>query len=208
MTKANSLISLFLVYLATASGFVPFGLLPSKASIAQSQTSLFTSNHDNNYHENDSEAASRLSKTEEVSRRVALVMAAATVAAGGNLPAAVAMPLSGKVEALEFENKDLVNIKGAPEKHLPLTTVTDAGDAKSVKVKVVVPHVMDREKPHFIEFVWLKDEENNKVIAAKRFKATDPAPPTLTASVDKGTKLRALLFCNLHGLWQGEAFAV
>ena len=68
---------------------------------------------------------------------------------------------------------------------------------------------MDRIQPHFIEYLWLKDEDNNKVIKAKHFTPRDASPPTLIVTgVDKGTKVRALLFCNLHGLWQGEAFTV
>ncbi|CAB9524439.1 superoxide reductase [Seminavis robusta] len=173
-------------FLSLAVGFCPMPTAPAE------KTQLLATKDDNNP-----------LFQEEISRRVALVLAAATAAAGvGTLPAAVAMPLSGKVEALEYENKDLVNVKGAPEKHLPQTTV------KGTSVKVVVPHVMDPEKPHFIEYLWLKDEDSNKVIEAKHFVATDAAPPTLVAKVAKGTKVRPLLFCNLHGLWQGESFTV
>ena len=95
-----------------------------------------------------------------------------------------------------------VNTKGAPEKHLPKISV-DGGS-----VEVVVPHVMDPEKPHFIEYVWIKDEKTGKVLSAKAFQATDPSPPSLTASVKIGTTVKAMLFCNLHGLWEGEAFTV
>lgn len=140
---------------------------------------------------------------EEVSRRVALVMAAATVAAGTSLPAAEAMSLSMMVESLEFENLSTVNTNGAPEKHLPQTTV------KGTSVEVVVPHVMDPEKPHYIQYVWLKDEAANKVVAAKKFEATDASPPSLLANnVKAGTTVKPLLFCNLHGLWQGDAIKV
>lgn len=140
----------------------------------------------------------------EVSRRVALVMAAATVAAGSaGLSPAEAMPLTGKVESLEYENLTTVNTKGAPEKHLPNVSATAKGG-----VTVVVPHVMDPEKPHYIEYVWLKDEDTGKIVAAQKFEATDASPPTLTAKVPAGTKVRALLFCNLHGLWQGDPVQV
>jgi desulfoferrodoxin-like iron-binding protein len=178
---------------ASVAGFCPVATRPSSPA---TKTVLFA--HSNQQFE----------KMQEVSRRLALVMAAATVAAGGKLDDAVAIPLSGKVEALEYENMEYANLKGAPEKHLPQITLASSNSGK-IKVKVVVPHVMDPAKPHFIEYIWLKDEVNNKVIKAKHLQAKDPSPPTLTvAGVDKGTKVRALLFCNLHGLWQGDAFTV
>lgn len=39
----------------------------------------------------------------------------------------------------------------APEKHIP--TVSSAGS----QLTMTVAHVMDPEKPHFIEYMWLKD---------------------------------------------------
>lgn len=138
---------------------------------------------------------------QEVSRRVALVMAA-VVAASGHLPAAQAVALSTKVESIEFENLSTANSNGAPEKHLPEVTVFGA------EVKVVVPHVMDPEKPHYIEYIWLKDDTTKKVLAVQKFDVTDASPPTLTATVEKGSKVKALLYCNLHGLWQGDTVSV
>jgi desulfoferrodoxin (superoxide reductase-like protein) len=135
----------------------------------------------------------------EVSRRAALVVAAALVS---GVSPAYAASLSQAVSKLENENLAEVNSKGAPEKHLPKVSVSDGN------VQIVVPHVMDPEKPHYIEYVWLKDEKSGKVLAAKAFKAIDSSPPTLSASVKSGTTARALLYCNLHGLWEGEAFSV
>jgi len=135
----------------------------------------------------------------EVSRRVALVTAAA-LAAGA--PPAHAASLAQKVSELENENIKEVNTKGAPEKHLP-----QVGVSKN-KVEVLVPHVMDPEKPHYIEYIWLKDMKTDRVVAVKAFEATDPSPPTLTASVKKGSTVKPLLFCNLHGLWEGEELTV
>jgi desulfoferrodoxin-like iron-binding protein len=196
MTKFLCISIVFFHWTVSVGGFC---LLTSRSSCAAAKTVLFAT---------PSSIDDPVDRRKEVSRRVALVMAAATVAAGGKLDDAVAIPLSGKVEALEYENIEYVNLKGAPEKHLPIITLLGSSNSK-IKVKVVVPHVMDSVQPHFIEYVWLKDEENNKVIKAKHLLATDPSPPTLTvAGVVKGTKVRALLFCNLHGLWQGDAFTV
>ena len=107
--------------------------------------------------------------------------------------------ISRKILQIERVNVDS-NAKGDPKKHLPQVTVS--GD----KVTCVIPHVMDPEKPHFIEYVWLKDEDSETIVAAKQFKATDSAPPTLVATgIKKGTTLTPVSYCNLHGLWIGDA---
>ena len=186
----------------------------SSSSFSNQESWETTINNNNNHHQKN-----KNNNKEEISRRVALVMTAAAVAAGGNLQDAVALPLSGRVEALEYENLENVNRKGAPEKHLPkITILTTTGSSSSssssssksrCSIKVVVPHVMDPIQPHFIEYLWLKDEDTNKVIKAKHFSARDPSPPTLIVTgVTKGTRVRALLFCNLHGLWQGDIVTV
>eukprot|EP00913_Durusdinium_trenchii_P035449 g33175.t1 len=46
------------------------------------------------------------------------------------------------------------------------------------------------------------------VLSVKSFAPTDASPPTLTASLPKGTVAKPMLFCNLHGLWEGEKFTV
>jgi desulfoferrodoxin (superoxide reductase-like protein) len=144
-------------------------------------------------------AATKKGADPEVSRRVALVTAAA-LAAGAS--PAYAASLEKTVTSIEKENVSEVNTKGAPEKHLPQVTLA------GTTVEVVVPHVMDPEKPHFIEYVWLKDLKSGKVVAVQSFAATDASPPTLTASVESGTTVKPLLYCNLHGLWEGESLTV
>eukprot|EP00635_Sarcinochrysidales_sp_CCMP3193_P008262 CAMPEP_0118889380 /NCGR_PEP_ID=MMETSP1166-20130328/333_1 /TAXON_ID=1104430 /ORGANISM="Chrysoreinhardia sp, Strain CCMP3193" /LENGTH=217 /DNA_ID=CAMNT_0006827967 /DNA_START=22 /DNA_END=675 /DNA_ORIENTATION=- len=104
-----------------------------------------------------------------------------------------------KILQIERLNVDS-NVNGDPKKHLPQVAVADA------KVTCTVPHVMDPAKPHFIEYLWLKDEATETIIAAKQFKATDPAPPSLVApSVKRGTTVVPVAYCNLHGLWIGDA---
>jgi len=152
----------------------------------------------------------------EMSRRDAFIASTATAAAITTttpLPAtaAIAEKLNTRstVTYLEADYSDSVNTKGAPEKHLPSVTIepTDAGgDKKSVTVEV--PHVMDPEKPHFIEYIWLKNVVTNEILAAKSFKPTDASPPTITCHVKDGATVKALSFCNLHGLWQGEEVTV
>ena len=147
----------------------------------------------------------------ELSRRYALTVSTAAAAAGllAPLPAMAAFLFGNTqiVESLEQEYADTVNTKGAPEKHLPVMTILASVGSKK-RVQVMVPHVMDPEKPHFIEYLWLKDVNSAKVLASKKFKATDASPPTITANVKENTTVKALLFCNLHGLWQGEEMSV
>jgi desulfoferrodoxin-like iron-binding protein len=163
----------------------------------------------------------------EVSRRVALVTAAALAAGAVSVPAAYAayadVPTQRSVGAstikdairlsklellvgdLEKKNLETVNSNGAPEKHIPQVTVDPAKSSDYFNVKVTIPHVMDSEKPHYIQYVWLKDMKKGNVMAVKAFQATDAAPPSLTATnLKAGMKVKPLLFCNLHGLWEGE----
>ena len=139
---------------------------------------------------------------DKVSRRVALATAAAALAATPPALAASAS-LEHTVTALERANMP-ANARGAPEKHLPAVRVTADG-----VITVVVPHVMDAEQPHFIQYVWLKDLTSNAVVAVQAFQATDASPPTLTtASVRRGSTVKPMLYCNLHGLWEGEPLTV
>jgi desulfoferrodoxin (superoxide reductase-like protein) len=129
---------------------------------------------------------------------------AAALAAGA--PAALAADISAQVKQIEKDMIDTVNTNGAPEKHLPKVTVSGKGDVRTVEI--MVPHVMDSEKPHWIGAIWLKEEESGEVAVAKVLPATEPSPPTLKCGAPKGAVLRPMLLCNLHGLWQGEPFTV
>ena len=55
---------------------------------------------------------------------------------------------------------------------------------------------------------WLKDAKTNAVVVVKGLPPTDASPPTLKCKVPSGVELRPYCFCNLHGLWKGEDFAV
>jgi desulfoferrodoxin (superoxide reductase-like protein) len=127
---------------------------------------------------------------------------AAALASGA--PPSFAESVATQVAELEKLNVDTVNTIGAPEKHLPQVSVSEAGT-----VTVVVPHVMDPEKPHWIQALWLKDEGTGDVAAAEMFLATSPSPPSISyTGAAAGTKLTPLLYCNLHGLWRGDTITV
>ena len=187
MHRVLSCLSLILLVSSTAA-FHSLALLRRDSPSRSSKTDLAT----------HLDAATD-APTAEVSRRVSLVIAAA-IAAGTIATPADAATLAKKVSALETSNA--ANSNGAPEKHLPRVTV------EASTVQVVVPHVMDPEKPHFIEYVWLKDIKSSEVVAVQAYQATDAAPPTLTASVTPGSTVKPLLYCNLHGLWEGETITV
>ena len=144
----------------------------------------------------------------EVTRRDAIKK---TVVEGSLLAAALASgaapsfarTVATQVAILEKENIATVNSNGAPEKHLPQVAVSDSGT-----VEVVVPHVMDPEKPHWIQAIWLKDEATGKVAAAEMFPSTAPSPPTLKYSGSTSGTFTPFLYCNLHGLWKGDSFTV
>eukprot|EP00440_Ansanella_granifera_P026263 gb/GFBE01028524.1/.p1 GENE.gb/GFBE01028524.1/~~gb/GFBE01028524.1/.p1 ORF type:complete len:193 (+),score=49.77 gb/GFBE01028524.1/:1-579(+) len=134
----------------------------------------------------------------EVTRKQAL-LSAALFAAG--VPAAEAEDLKAKVKALMKEDPT-PNDNGAPEKHIPKAY------AGGGSVDVVVQHVMDKDKPHYIQYMWLTDAKSGEVLAVKSFAATDQSPPALSVDLPVGTTAVPMLFCNLHGFWQGEKFTM
>mmetsp|Transcript_26714 Transcript_26714/g.61385 ORF Transcript_26714/g.61385 Transcript_26714/m.61385 type:complete len:201 (+) Transcript_26714:3-605(+) len=198
MTMMKSFAIAFVALLAwTANGFSPIATTPTPVRVSALSSASSSA----------SSSSSRSCDNTEISRRVALVqsvaMATGTIltAPNGAHAAATATTLAQKVAQIEAENLAEVNSKGAPEKHLPQITV-----AKS-QVQVVIPHVMDPEKPHYIEYVWLQNAATGEIVAAQAYEATSASPPTLTATVGgDGSSYQALSFCNLHGLWEGPVF--
>lgn len=144
----------------------------------------------------------------EWTRRDALLAstAAASLTVTTSLPAAAAavkVDIAKAIKDIELKYADSVNTNGAPEKHLPEMAMYDGS------VEAVVNHVMDPDKPHYIEYMWIKDMKTGRILASRQFQPTDPSPPSITASnVKDGSLVKAFLFCNLHGLWQGEAMTV
>ena len=110
--------------------------------------------------------------------------------------------LSDTAVKIEKENVGKVNSNGAPEKHIPQVTMRGAD------VTVTVPHVMDPDKPHFIQYIWLREVTSGDIAVVREFQSSDLGPPTLRVTVPKGVKLKPALFCNLHGLWEGDEFKI
>jgi desulfoferrodoxin (superoxide reductase-like protein) len=117
------------------------------------------------------------------------------------------------IGAWENECEHSLNTVGNPEQHIPIAVIIpDSSDRKNNvgyhTVEVTVPHLMDTEKPHFIQGIWLKDDDTGMVAGGRLFKATDPSPPTLIVELKNGCKVTPMLYCNVHGLWKGESFTV
>mmetsp|Transcript_8113 Transcript_8113/g.11302 ORF Transcript_8113/g.11302 Transcript_8113/m.11302 type:complete len:173 (+) Transcript_8113:26-544(+) len=116
---------------------------------------------------------------------------ASTISSGVN------REIARKILQIERLNVDSNN-NGDPAKHIPKVEIS------GTKIVCSVPHVMDPNKPHFIEYMWLKDETSDAIIAAKSFQASDSSPPSLTANVPQGVSIVPHIYCNLHGLWIGD----
>ena len=150
------------------------------------------------------------SKEKSITRRQAMLLPAIqgsflAAALLSGAPPALAADIAKQLQQLEKQFKDDVNSNGAPEKHTPEVKLSKGANGQDM-VKIVVPHVMDPEKPHWIQAIWLKEEKSGDVAVAKVLPATEAAPPTLVCGVPKGVTLTPYLYCNLHGLWKGESF--
>ena len=94
--------------------------------------------------------------------------------------------------------------QGREDKHVPTAILTETG------VDVVVKHVMDDGQTdgkdlHYIEFIWLIDQDTGECLAAKNLLPGDGVEAT--ASFKGSFKERCVVpfaMCNLHGTWKGE----
>jgi desulfoferrodoxin (superoxide reductase-like protein) len=164
----------------------------------------------------------------EIDRRSAMLNAV-TIASGAlslspNPASAKSAIFSLEAKVTDIEKKNLAtkNSNGDPIKHTAVVTIEDSTTMAGKVVRFTVPHVMDAEKPHYIEYMWLEDVSGKQrkppgnIVAVKAFKPTDASPPTLIenvaagklptlkAGIVKGMLLKPCLFCNIHGLWEGD----
>lgn len=161
------------------------------------------------YHDDDDDDDDA---TNAMNRRQAVTMAgsyfvAAAIASGAR--PALAISIDKQIKEWEESCKDTVNTVGAPEKHIPSVSMMTKKNTGTL-IEVSVPHVMDPDKPHWIQSIWLKDESTGKVVVAKVFEPTDASPPTLSYELvsSSGSTLTPMLYCNLHGLWKGETITL
>ena len=145
----------------------------------------------------------------EIRRRDALVAAAvlASVPPGTPANAAYAYQLSNVVASIDAA-ADERNTQGKPSKHTPIVTTRSKRFAIMTTVEFTVPHIMDAKIPHFIQYMWLKDSKSGDVLAVKEFQPATQAEPSMAASISRGRSVTPMVYCNLHGLWEGESVAL
>lgn len=101
--------------------------------------------------------------------------------------------LSGSTtNALEEQTADSTN-----EKHVPF--IEELTDGYLVKVGETVDHPMT--DAHWIQFIELIIDDNK----VYRHYLTPTDKPEATFKVEKGNKVVAREYCNLHGLWKSQA---
>jgi len=150
-----------------------------------------------------------------VPRRAAIAGGLAAVGSTGfSLPVSAKKPLLAELVAQIDADTPERNTNGDPAKHTPRIRIDPSVTKIGVKgisslVEFAVPHVMEGyPEPHFIELMWLKDATSGQIIASKKLRPGDAAPPIIAAYVPRGTECIPLLRCNLHGLWEGKPFKV
>jgi superoxide reductase len=125
-----------------------------------------------------------------------------------NQPAAQDEAAVQEAEADQAESTEAVYTRDDPgayggkeDSHVPVVAYekTETG----IKVTVRVSHEMNSEKPHFIEWIRLKDGADN-LLAEKGFQATDEKAEAVFELTIVPDKLVAYEKCNLHGIWKEE----
>lgn len=88
-------------------------------------------------------------------------------------------------------------------KHTPYVTAEREGDVVRVKVKVGHWVSHPNQPDHYIQ--WIMLYAGDAPIARFDFVPVASCPDVcVTVDVDAGTTLRAVEYCNLHGLWAAE----
>ncbi|MFA9454317.1 MAG: desulfoferrodoxin family protein [Candidatus Aminicenantaceae bacterium] len=125
-----------------------------------------------------------------------------------NQPAAQDETAVQEAEADQAESTEAVytrddpgGYRGKEDSHVPVVAYekTETG----LRVTVSVNHEMNSEKPHFIEWIRLKDGANN-LMGEIAFQATDEKAEAVFELTTIPDKLVATQKCNLHGVWQEE----
>ncbi|GKY91642.1 hypothetical protein MPSEU_000136100 [Mayamaea pseudoterrestris] len=105
------------------------------------------------------------------------------------------------VRQLVSEHAGTINSKGDATKHTPIVHI--AYD----RARVTIPHEMNPTKPHWIQYVWAVNMDDNRILGVSAFDASDRTA-RLSAEVRAGTTIRAYAYCNEHGLWASKPMKV
>lgn len=93
---------------------------------------------------------------------------------------------------------------GTISEHDPSITIVNSNDSE---IEVTVgSNLHDMNDDHYIQYIWLRNVEQNTIVLAKEFHPTngEHSPPMLTAKVPHGVTLQAYAFCTVHHLWRGD----
>jgi desulfoferrodoxin (superoxide reductase-like protein) len=106
------------------------------------------------------------------------------------------------IRHLERDYADTINSSGDVNKHTPIVHLDYD------RCRVTVPHEMNPSKPHWIQYLWVVSESDNRILGVKEFDATNDRTASLNVKVSRGSTVRAFAFCNEHGLWKSEAMKI
>ena len=135
--------------------------------------------------------------------------AAAAVAAASPACASVAEPTASLVGSnvdkglgrilLQIERLN-VDCNNSGERRLLRPILTISGGSASVSCALEAEEGKD-----FIQYIWLKNEEKDAIVAAQEFKATQRGAPTLRTPVKSGSTYTPCAYSSLNGLWIGRS---
>lgn len=113
-------------------------------------------------------------------------------------PAADTAEQSAETEAIIYTAEDPGPYEAKKDGHLPQVVweKTEGG----LRVKVTVNHEMNAETPHYIEWIKLRDGQDN-LLGEAEFQATDEKAEATFELPSVPTELKAYEKCNIHGIW-------
>lgn len=101
--------------------------------------------------------------------------------------------------------KAAITPSGGAAGHQPVIVSTTTGLA-STKVTMRVPDAV-MEKDNFIKLLWLRNADTGDVICCRELTKLSEVPEMVQASVAKGIRVEPVAYCNVAGVWVGEAVA-
>ena len=120
----------------------------------------------------------------------------------GEEPAAQETDLGQSQDAEVIYTRDDPGAYGGKEdSHVPVITFEKSESGLTVAVSV--NHEMNTEKPHFIEWIQLKDGRG-RLLGERRFQAEENRAEAVFELTRIPDLLVAFEKCNIHGIWKEE----
>ena len=102
--------------------------------------------------------------------------------------------VAGRIERLNVDS----NGSGDRRTHKPRLDIS--GNSAKVCIDGYAPEGGDR-----VQFIWLKNEEADAIVAAKEFPEGFKGTPVLSCSVTPGRTYAPCAYFTTHGLWLGRS---